>query len=213
MPLSVYVKKKDIKSRCRAFVGKSSKDNKKCLELTMDCHMNKCKKEVDNKISAELIDEDYKKCLEESKGDFKKLDKCHIKILKKNDFYEKYAKMGHCTANKCPEMTKFNGETMHVFFKKIMNGNRSPKCILDKCKKENNELDKNNFDKIEATCNKKYEKYKDYLKCFKHMSKSYKKSVSKYHNCKDTKCNIDNKQNTKKTLTKKSASHTKKSKV
>ena len=208
MPSSVYVKKKDIKSRCRTFVGKSSKDKKKCLELTMDCHMNKCRKEVEDRAISSLSDEDIKKCSEESNGDYNKQITCHLNVLKKKNFDDKKAKMDHCTANKCPEMTKFNVETMHAFVKKIMNANISPKCIVDKCKKENNELDKNNIDKIDATCNKKYEKYKDQSKCFKHMSKSYKKSVSKYHNCKDTKCKIDNKTNTKNTKT----THTKKSK-
>jgi hypothetical protein len=212
MPSSVYVKKKDIKSRCRTFVGKSSKDKKKCLELTMDCHMNKCKQEVDNKISAELIDEDYKKCDEESKDDFMKSIECNKKILKKSGFYEKNAKMGYCTANKCPEMTDLISNAVKNVGERLYKSMPNYKCVEEHCKKEHDELDKQNLGQITNICKKKYNNHKGQTKCAEKLVKIHMKLNKKYKNCKDTHCN--DKQNTKKTNIKKSKSksHTKKSK-
>ena len=207
----------NIKSLCKGLFEESSKDNKKCLKLTMDCHMNKCKQEVENKISADLNEEDIKICDEESKGDFDKILKCHQKILTKTGSYEKNAKMEYCTANKCLEMTELitNSDYIKNIRESIYKAMPNYKCAEEHCKKERDEMHKQTLGQIRTICNKKYNNHKGQTKCGKKLVKIHMKLNKKYHTCKDTHCKIDNKQNTKKTNTThtmKSKSHTKKSK-
>ncbi len=200
--------KKDIKLGCSFIVGKSTKDNKMCVDKTMDCYMNKCRKELEDRAISYLSDEDIKKCSEESNGDYNKQITCHLNVLKKNNFDDKKAKMDHCTANKCPEMTKFIRDTMIKFGDRIYKSMPHNECVEKNCKKEYDDMDRIDSDKIKIGCNKKYEKYKDQLKCYGGMTKAFNKAFTKYRNCKDTKCKIDNKKNTKNTKN----THTKKSK-
>jgi hypothetical protein len=176
--------------------------------------MNKCKQEVVDKISSDLNEEDIKICDEESKDDFNKMLKCHTKILTKTGSYEKNAKMGYCTANKCPEMDELitNSDSIKNIIESIYKSMPNYKCIEEHCKKERDEMHKQSLGQIRHICNKKYNNHKGQTKCIKKLMKIYTKLNKKYHNCKDTKCNIYDKQNTKKTHTKKSKSHTKKSK-
>ena len=60
-------------------------------------------------------------------------------------------------------------------------------CVEKNCKKEYDDMDRIDSDKIKISCNKKYEKYKDQLKCYGGMTKAFNKAFTKYHNCKDTK--------------------------
>jgi hypothetical protein len=197
---------------------------KKYLKLTMDCHMNKCKQEVENKISADLNDEYIKKCNEESNGDFMKSIECNKKILKKSGFYEKNAKMEYCIANKCPEIDELliNPDSIKNSRERLYKSMPNYKCVEEHCKKEHDELDKQSLGQITNICNKKYNNHKGQTKCLKKLMKIYTTLDKKYYTCKDTHCN--DKQNTKKTNTKKtntkktntkkskSKSHTKKSK-
>jgi len=211
-PFDLKTHKNNIKNSCSFLLGKSSKDTKKCLELTMDCNMNKCKQEVEDKISSELNDEDIKKCNEESKGNFNKMLKCHTKILKKSGFYEKNAKMGYCTANKCPEMIDMISNGVKNIGESIYKSMPNYKCVEEHCKKEHDEMTKKNSAKMSFDCNKKYNNHKDQTKCVKQIIKLHMKLNKKYKKCKDTHCNINYKKNNKKTksLTKKTKSHTKK---
>jgi len=200
----------NIKSLCKGLFEESSKDNKKCLKLTIDCHMNKCKQEVENKISADLNEDDIKICDEESKGDFDKILKCHQKILTKTGSNEKTAKMEYCTANKCPEMTELitNSDSIKNIRESIYKSMPNYKCVEEHCKKERDEMHKQTRGQIRTICNIKYNNHKGQTKCLKKLMKIYTTLDKKYHTCKDTHCN--DKKNTKKTNTKKT--HTKKSK-
>jgi len=207
-PFDLKTHKNKMKNSCSLFLGKSSKDTKKCLELTMDCHMNKCKKEVEDKISSDVNEEDIKKCDEESKGDFMKSIKCNKKILKKSGFYEKNAKMGYCTANKCPDMIDMISNTVKNIGERLYKSMPNYKCVEEHCKKERDELDKQNLGQITNICNKNYNNHKGQTKCAEKLVKIHMKLNKKYKNCKDTHCN--DKKNTKKIHTKKTKSHTKK---
>ena len=207
-PFDLKTHKNKMKNSCSLFLGKSSKDTKKCLELTMDCHMNKCKKEVEDKISSDVNEEDIKKCDEESKGDFMKSIKCNKKILKKSGFYEKNAKMGYCTANKCPDMIDMISNTVKNVGERLYKSMPNYKCVEEHCKKERDELDKQNLGQITNICNKNYNNHKGQTKCAEKLVKIHMKLNKKYKNCKDTHCN--DKKNTKKIHTKKTKSHTKK---
>jgi hypothetical protein len=207
-PFDLKTHKNKMKNSCSLFLGKSSKDTKKCLELTMDCHMNKCKKEVEDKISSDVNEEDIKKCDEESKGDFMKSIKCNKKILKKSGFYEKNAKMGYCTANKCPEMTDLISNTVKNVGERLYKSMPNYKCVEEHCKKERDELDKQSLEQLLNICNKNYNNHKGQTKCAEKLVKIHMKLNKKYKNCKDTHCN--DKKNTKKIHTKKTKSHTKK---
>jgi len=200
-PFDLKTHKNKMKNSCSLFLGKSSKDTKKCLELTMDCHMNKCQKEVEDKISSDVNEEDIKKCDEESKGDFMKSIECNKKILKKSGFYEKNAKMGYCTANKCPDMIDMISNTVKNVGERLYKSMPNYKCVEEHCKKEHDELDKQNLGQITNICNKNYNNHKGQTKCAEKLVKIHMKLNKKYKNCKDTHCN--DKKNTKKIHTKK----------
>ena len=203
----------EIKSLCKSLFEESAKDKKKCFDITMDCHMNKCRKEIEDKENSTLTIEDVKKCSKEFKGDIKKKLKCRKKILEKNDFYEKHAKMSYCTANKCPEMTDLLSNAIHNNYDRMVKSGPYYGCVEKNCKEEYDEMIKNN--KIENTCYKKYDKYNDQLKCFRKITGEHIKAISKFYKCRDINCKIDNKQNKKNTKTKKTntkKTHTKKSK-
>jgi hypothetical protein len=213
----------NIKSLCKGLFEESAKDKKQCIDRALDCYINKCKKEVEDKEISQLTDEEKTKCSEKFKDDFKKKMKCHKKILQKNDFYEKNAKEGYCSANKCPEMTELLSNGMQNIINQIYESDPKYKCVEEHCKKEHEETTKINIGKIIEHCNKKYSNHKGQSKCASKMMLLHNKVFKNYNNCKDTKCNIDNKQNTKNTKntkksntkksnTKKSKSHTKKSK-
>jgi len=204
-PFDLKTHKYKMKNSCNFLLSKSSKDKKKCLELTMDCHMNRCKKEVEDKISAELNNEDIKNCFG-SKNEFK----CYKKILKKSGFYEKNAKMGYCTANKCPEMTDLISKGVKNIGERLYKFMPNYKCVEEHCKKERDELDKQSLEQLLNICNKNYNNHKGQTKCAEKLVKIHMKLNKKYKNCKDTHCNINDKKNTKKIHTKKTKSHTKK---
>ncbi len=82
------------------------------------------------------------------------------------------------------------------------------KCVEEHCKKEHDELDKQNLGQITNICNKNYNNHKGQTKCAEKLVKIHMKLNKKYKNCKDTHCN--DKKNTKKIHTKKTKSHTKK---
>ena len=204
--------KEEVITQCKG-LSKGAKDKKKCIDLVLDCHMNKCKDETIKKNVSEITEEERKQCEDKFKDDWQKRMKCTQKIMKKKGFYEADAKFKHCTANKCPEVLEYiDGKvkdfitTMHKDVKHFREINE---CMQKECPKEL-EAKENlpSITQISNECAKKHNTAKAQSTCLSKGLKPKEKIRQIYYKCQETHCKKD--KDNKQTKTKSTKKQTKK---
>lgn len=172
------------KAACK-LMCKKSKDRKECIKLS-NCTYDKCNAELEEYQKSVLTDEERAECKTINKDKPMEHYKCIEDLKKIKDYPNKNARLRHCNANKCPEISDFAFEKL----KKNMNEKMKDECVDKHCMKESNEYDRANLMMVkdQENCNKKYKTYDQQSKCSRKASNKLLKPLKALGNCKKTKC-------------------------
>lgn len=198
--------KEEIIQQCKGLT-KGAKDKKKCIDLVLNCHMNKCKEETIKRNVSQITEEERKQCEEKSNGDWKKNMKCKRNIMKKKGYFDADAEFAHCSANKCPEVFEYvNGKmkdlitSMHQGVKHLRDINQ---CAKEECPKELEAKEHApSLMNVSNDCAKQHKTAKAQSTCLSKGLQPGEKIRQKYRKCIQTHCNKSNNKNTKNKNTK-----------
>lgn len=204
--------KEKVITQCKG-LSTGVKDKKKCVELVLDCHMNKCKDELIKLNTSEITEEESKQCEDKFKDNWKQKMQCTRKIMKKNGFFEASAKAGYCTANKCPEVFEYVNTKMKEIIENIHKDSKylreKNECMQKECPKEleaKGEIP--SIIQIANECNKKYNTASAQSTCLSKGLRPAEQTRKKYSKCLETHCKKD--KDNKQTKTKSTKKQTKK---
>lgn len=178
---------KKINKMC-SVLSKNKTMVKKCKDITLKCHFNKCLPYITDTENADITEDEVKECNKKSGNNFKKQIKCVQKTLKKKGFLEANAKKGHCVSKNCPELYDFMNERFKELKDKI-SLSTNDECVKKHCQKELDAKDKvSSIMEITNKCNIESDDYKKQKKCYNKNFKKNKTVYSKLFNCKKTHC-------------------------